>query len=132
MSSSSTTQLHPSDEQMNGQTSLCDYFSSTPIITKSLFILNCGVFFVDILFNRNVQRDSLSYTAVMPPRYEGCRIITYAFTHLSFLHILMNMMTLLQVGTALETKCGSIPFFILTGTCTLRFIYIFVRSSDMF
>jgi membrane associated rhomboid family serine protease len=45
---------------------------------------------------------------------EYYRIVTAAFTHGGLLHIGMNMMSLLQLGTLLEKSFGSIIFLILS------------------
>ena len=96
--------------------SLQHYFSSIPVITKLLLTINCAIYILNwIVATGSIRNDSLSAAEVLPPNYELSRMFTYAFVHLSFLHILMNMMTLLQLGSAIEHQFGSLPFLVLTG-----------------
>ena len=98
--------------------SLQHYFAGIPVVTKLLFGINISIYLVDLFFaGSSLHNASLSAAAVLPPNYEVFRMITYAFVHASFLHVLMNMLALLQLGSALEQQFGSLPFLALTGAC---------------
>lgn len=97
------------------QRSVSNFISSIPIVTKTLLLLNCSVYLLSTVLGRSTQADALSPAAALPPNYELTRMITYAFVHMSFLHLLMNMVTLWQLGTSLEQQFGSMPFIFLTG-----------------
>lgn len=51
--------------------------------------------------------------------WQWYRVISAAFTHLSILHILMNMMAMYQLGSNLEPMFGTLQYFFVMVVFTL-------------
>jgi len=64
-------------------------------------------------FNSMVAASALSPASVFG-EVELYRIVSAAFTHLSVLHVGMNMMSLVSLGSSLEPLFGTMGFFFLT------------------
>jgi membrane associated rhomboid family serine protease len=62
--------------------------------------------------------EALATTAVSPSTVFGqlqlYRVVTAAFTHGGVLHVGMNMLSLVSLGSSLEPLFGSLGFFFLT------------------
>ena len=83
---------------------LREWASSVPLGTVSLFVINTSIHVLIFLFST-----PLGYYAISPARviyqHEFYRLGTSAFVHSGILHIGMNMMSLLQLGTSMVFLC---------------------------
>lgn len=90
---------------------LSDSFNSVPICTVSLLVVNISVHVY--LFVTSTPLQYLANSAFMVfDEDQYYRIVSSAFTHNGAMHILMNMMSLLQLGAGLEQNFGTVQFFL--------------------
>ncbi len=99
-----------------------------PAITKAVIILNVVIHIAIFLTTFNIGNVSISGQQVLL-QGEYYRIVTSAFTHVSVLHIAMNMSSMLQLGSSLEMQFGSIPFLFLTMWAVLIIGLFYVGIS---
>ena len=84
-----------------------------PSVTFGLLILNCSVHAIIFLFSIGINDFTMTTIRILNHR-EYYRILTSAFVHGGFIHIFMNMTSLLQLGSSLELQFGSMQFAFLT------------------
>lgn len=105
-----------------------------PFITKSLIILNVGLFIIELVLLPAANINLVNQYCMNPSRvineFNTSSVTTDGFLSLflsnlfhlnplqsgpmGVLHILMNMMTLLSLGKYIEAEFGSLPFFGVT------------------
>ena len=89
-----------------------------PIITYVLIAINVFVFLAMYVFG-NGSQDSLTLVRfganvpVLIQNGEYYRLITSAFLHIGFIHLLCNNYALLAIGSQLESFLGKIKFLII-------------------
>ena len=118
--------------------SVADYLASLPLGCSIILTINVTVYVLATIFSDNMlylspsieflNDASLSASDfVLGGDYSS--IITSPFTHVSIMHILFNMMTLVQLGPILETQFGTSQFLILSGWAILftGIIYMFLE-----
>ena len=113
------TMSSPSLTSSSGSSRLHEWFSTIPLCTAALFVLNVSIHIAIFLTSPNVFEFAIHpgrvwnahevffyimqyfncYLILIFPKYY--RLITSAFVHGGILHILMNMMSLLQLGATL-------------------------------
>jgi membrane associated rhomboid family serine protease len=87
---------------------LQDLLRTTPPVTLGVMSLCCFLYgFVQVLLSIPLQNFTLSPQLIW---YQGQvqRIITSALFHHNFLHLAMNMMSTLAIGSLLERQIGSL------------------------
>jgi membrane associated rhomboid family serine protease len=94
---------------------LAQFFRTCPLVTSCILCVCIAVYVVDNLLDFG---EALSITAVSPSTVFGqlqfYRVVTAAFTHGGLLHVGMNMLSLVSLGSSLEPLFGSLGFFFLT------------------
>lgn len=104
-------------------------------ITISLILANILVFFVYMLFEREITLGLAFNTLYLSPRGIPYlyTLLTSMFVHGDFLHLFGNLIVLFFVGMAFERKVGGKKFllvYILTGICgALAFSMIHLGSK---
>jgi membrane associated rhomboid family serine protease len=88
-----------------------------PPVTRALLLANVGVFALQLLLNDVLLR----WFALWPPGpyFEPWQVLSYAFLHDGFLHILVNMFTLYMFGTPMERFWGPRRFTLYYFLCVL-------------
>ncbi|MFL5753019.1 MAG: rhomboid family intramembrane serine protease [Bacteroidia bacterium] len=93
----------------------------TPVVLN-LIILNAIFFFgawiIDSKFGSTIQAHLCLYQ-VSSDQFNPYQLITYAFLHANFQHLLFNMLGLWSFGTMLETVWGGKRFLIFYMFCVL-------------
>src|SRR5665213_755262 len=92
-------------------------FANLPPVTRALLLINVGVFLLQQLAGGVL----LQCFALWPPetQFEPWQLITYAFLHNDFLHILFNMFALFMFGTPLERYWGAKRYTAFYLVCVL-------------
>lgn len=90
-----------------------ELFDSIPLCTLSVLIFNVSVHIVLFLTSFPIHQLAISAASILK-NFEFYRIFSAAFVHGGILHIGMNMMSLMQLGSSLETQFGTMQFFFLT------------------
>lgn len=100
-----------------------------PPVVQALCLLNLGVFLFGYLFPQIMTQGLVEKLAFVPARYTEASSfglsaivspITHMFIHAGWLHILINMSTLMAFGTGLERIMGGRRMLLLyfaTGLC---------------
>ncbi len=103
-----------------------------PPVVQALCLINIGVFLLQILFPRLLTDDVLDTLAFIPARYtEGAPLgiaalispVTHMFLHAGWLHISINVGTLMAFGAGLEKDMGGAAnavVFISRPACAAR------------
>jgi membrane associated rhomboid family serine protease len=88
-----------------------------PPVTRALLLANVGVFLVQQLLNPQL----IQWFALWPPgqNFEPWQLLSYAFLHDGFLHILVNMFALYMFGTPMEQLWGPRRFTLYYFLCVL-------------
>jgi membrane associated rhomboid family serine protease len=88
-----------------------------PPITRALLLANVGVFLLQQLLNPQL----IQWCALWPPGpyFQPWQLLTYAFLHDGFLHILVNMFALYMFGTPMERLWGPKRFTLYYFLCVL-------------
>lgn len=104
-----------------------EYLHSVPIVTRSLLVFNIIIHILIFIFTYPLGPIAIVPNAILT-RGEFYRVITSTYVHSGVLHILMNMSSLIPLGTTLETKFGSLKFLFITLWSTLMCgtIYVFL------
>ena len=90
-------------------------FEKTPPLGTLFIIGTCVLLHVATLFNfLALQQVSLLPALVLPPYFQIQRLVSNAFFHGGFFHILFNMLTLQQLGPSLEATVGTTRFMLLS------------------
>ncbi len=92
-------------------------FAKLPPVTRALLFTNVGVFLLQQLLGPLL----VQWFALWPPGtiFEPWQVVTYAFLHNDFLHILFNMFALFMFGTPLERYWGSQRYTAFYFICVL-------------
>ncbi len=80
-------------------------------VTIIIILINCFVFFLINIRHLSVRRLGSSYMDTIQNR-QYYRVVTSAFTHQEFSHILVNMYSLYNVGTVIERLLGTERYII--------------------
>jgi membrane associated rhomboid family serine protease len=88
-----------------------------PPVTRTLLLANVGVFALQLLLNPVL----LQWFALWPPGpyFEPWQVLSYAFLHDGFTHILVNMFALFMFGTPMERFWGPKRFTLYYFLCVL-------------
>lgn len=100
---------------------LREFFGSVPLVTLCLLFLCLGVFLLDSVvfdFGESLAASSMS-PATVAGDLELYRVVTAAFTHGSMIHVGMNMVSFVSLGSSLEVLFGSLGFAFLISVYTL-------------
>jgi len=91
--------------------------SNLPPATRALLLANVGVFLLQMLAGPLL----LQWFALWPPGtlFEPWQLLTYAFLHNGFMHILVNMFALFMFGTPIERYLGVRRFTLFYFVCVL-------------
>jgi len=83
-----------------------------PPITKYLLIINVAVFFLDDLLGGVLRGPLSAWFGLWPigPNFMPWQVVTYAFLHGDFFHLLFNMFGLWTFGAELERLWGQPRF----------------------
>ncbi|MBP7478503.1 MAG: rhomboid family intramembrane serine protease [Chitinophagales bacterium] len=95
-------------------------FPNITNVVKYIVLINILVFLVGMYFESTQQMDlaslgGLHYYAL--PGFQWFQIFTCIFLHGGFMHLLMNMITLISLGSALEQMYGPKRFLIFYLLC---------------
>lgn len=103
-----------------GLSRLQEFFVATPLVTLAILCVCVAVFVADSIgdFGAALAAFSISPVAVFGDA-QVYRIVTAAYTHGSILHLGMNMVSLVSLGSSLEPLFGSLGFFFLITLYTL-------------
>lgn len=115
-----------------GLTRLQEFFAATPLVTLAILCTCVAVFVADSIgdFNAALAAFSLSPAACFGD-VQLYRIVTAAFTHGSILHIGMNMVSLVSLGSSLEPLFGTLGFFFLVTLYTLTIGVTFLALATI-
>jgi membrane associated rhomboid family serine protease len=98
-------------------------------ITVALILGNLAVFFNTVDENLVIRPDIANTRGFVPESvFSGERIetlLTHMFLHADLVHLLSNMLALLFLGWALETRIGNLPFLGVYLFCGLLAALIF-------
>ncbi|GAA5080083.1 rhomboid family intramembrane serine protease [Lysobacter panacisoli] len=101
-------------------------FSNLPPITKALLIANGLVFVLQLPFV--IGDDALAYFMLWPPgsgsqvygiEFMPWQLVTYAFMHGNFAHLLFNMLALAMFGAPLEHVWGDRRYLTYYFVCVV-------------
>lgn len=90
---------------------------SLPPVTRALIIINVLVFLAEAVLGSSIG----SFLALWPlgPNFIPWQVITYAFVHSGFSHLLFNMFGLYMFGSDVERVWGTRRFLSFYLTCAL-------------
>ncbi|MFR9165177.1 MAG: rhomboid family intramembrane serine protease [Dysgonomonas sp.] len=101
------------------------FFSSIPVVTKNLIIINVLVWLVDLILNsKSILINGLplyQYTGLhyfSSDLFMPHQLITYMFVHGGFSHMFFNMFAVFMFGRTLETVWGPkrfLIYYLITG-----------------
>lgn len=113
--------------------------SYIPVMTISMAALNILIFFAMEIMGDTEDTAFMMQIGAVYPSYltedgEYWRLLTAAFLHFGFEHLLNNMLILLCAGSILEKALGHVKFLILylcagIGGSTLSFLQM-IKSGD--
>ena len=108
---------------------LREFFSSCPLVTLTVLCACVAVFIFDNLLDFG---ETLATTAMSPATVFGqlqlYRVVTAAFTHGGVLHVGMNMLSLVSLGSSLEPLFGSLGFLFQAKLLAKRLAFALVKS----
>lgn len=90
------------------------FWSSIPVVTKNLLILNVLFFLTTDVLNRIIGFDLTNILGLhyfTTKSFNPAQLVTYMFMHGSFLHLFFNMFMLFMFGRFLEQAWNSKRFF---------------------
>jgi membrane associated rhomboid family serine protease len=102
-----TSHPTPTSHPPSPPSRLPEWLRTTPPVTLGVIFLCCFLFgFVQVFLNVPLQSLTLSPLLIW---YDGQvqRIVTGALFHVNFLHLAMNMMSTVAIGSRLEQQIGS-------------------------
>jgi len=108
-------------------TNVSVWLKSIPLMTRSSFLLCSFLYLCSLLFGSfNPEVCLVSFLVVN--QYQVWRIFSSAWFHMGILHILLNMMSFLPLGSSLEKTLGTIryAYLILLVSILNSFIHIFI------
>ena len=91
--------------------------ANLPPATRALLLANAGVFLLQQLFGPWMQQWLALWS--LGPQFQPWQLVTYAFLHEGFMHILFNMFALFMFGTPLERFWGSRRFTEFYFVCAI-------------
>ena len=103
--------------------SIQEYLASLPLGCSIILTINVTVYVIATMFSGNILYLSPSVSFLNDASLSASdfinggdysSLITSPFAHVSIMHILFNMMTLVQLGPILETQFGTSQFLILS------------------
>lgn len=114
-------------------------FSLFPPVIKNLLILNALVFMAQVVPTTNAMLTQ--WFALWPldtpnipgiPRFWPWQLVTYAFLHGNFSHILFNMFALWMFGVQIENTWGSRRFSMFYFVCIIgaAIVQVIVTTAD--
>ncbi len=107
---------------------LNEYLSGIPCGTKLLLSVNLLMHAYIFLTSENLNYYAISpYTVI--GKHEYYRILSSAFVHSNFMHIFMNMSSLLQLGPNVEIQFGTLYLLFLTAGAVLLSGVIYIAIS---
>jgi membrane associated rhomboid family serine protease len=91
--------------------------AKVPPVTRALLLTNVGIFLLQLVFNPELEH----WFALWPlgPNFEPWQLLSYAFLHDGFLHIMVNMFVLYMFGTPMEHLWGPRRFTLYYFLCVL-------------
>ncbi|MGC1457858.1 MAG: rhomboid family intramembrane serine protease [Steroidobacteraceae bacterium] len=91
--------------------------ANLPPVTRALLLTNVGIFLLQLVFGPAL----VQWLALWPPGpyFEPWQLLSYAFLHDGFLHILVNMFALFMFGTPMERYLGARRFTVYYFLCVL-------------
>jgi len=112
-------------QQQHQPTRLQETLSKIPLCTTLITLLCLILQLCAVCLDWNLNQYSISPAAVVYD-HEYYRLITSAYFHLGFFHIAMNMLSFVGIGAWLESKMGTLYFFltILFSTVMTNGLYI--------
>ncbi|HYL02186.1 MAG TPA: rhomboid family intramembrane serine protease [Steroidobacteraceae bacterium] len=93
-------------------------FASVPPATRTLILINVGVFLLQQLAGPLVA-ELFALWPLGSPLFRPWQLVSYAFLHGSVLHIFFNMFALYMFGRALELYWGGRRFVLFYLVCVL-------------
>ncbi|KAL6078753.1 SET domain-containing protein [Balamuthia mandrillaris] len=92
------------------------WFLRLPLTTRALTLLCLALYCYDVVCMFSFPSNSLlpalcNSPAVILHKYQLYRLLTANFLHLSFLHIVLNLLAFQALAPPIENKVGSIAFF---------------------
>ena len=119
-----------------------------PVVTWSLILANCAVFFIQIGLRPAELAEFLSYFALIPARYfeplahgeipstplDYLPFFTMMFLHGGWLHLILNMWMLWLFGSTIEDRLGRsmfLGFYIACGVAAALTHAIFNPTSTV-
>jgi membrane associated rhomboid family serine protease len=115
-------------------------YSFFPIMTVSLIIVNCFVFYLEILFVRDnfwefLMKYALTPTLILKAQGPGALSnLTAMFLHGGLLHLVGNMLALWVFGRRVEDACGPwryLAFYLFAGTLAHGFFALVQHDSTI-
>ena len=112
-------------QQQQQPTRLQETLSKIPLCTTLITLLCLILQICAVCLDWNLNQYSISPAAVVYD-HQYYRLITSAYFHLGFFHIAMNMLSFVGIGAWLESKMGTLYFFltILFSTVMTNGLYI--------
>lgn len=113
-------------------------YSFFPIMTVTLIVLNCAIFYLQVVIvGENYWPFFMKYAAtpslIMSGRGSGALSnVTAMFLHGNLVHLLGNMLALWVFGRRVEDACGPwrfLAFYLLAGTWA-HILFILVESDS--
>ncbi|KAL6047790.1 SET domain-containing protein [Balamuthia mandrillaris] len=92
------------------------WFMRLPLTTRAVTLLCLALYCYDVMCMLSFPSNSLlsalcNSPAVILHKYQLYRLLTANFLHLSFLHIVLNLLAFQALAPPIENKVGSITFF---------------------
>ena len=88
--------------------------------------LQLGVYVVGF----QLQRYTISAALVLPPSWQVWRLVTASYFHVGLLHIAMNMMSLVQLGSSTERLFGTATLTVATAWIVVLGNVLYVAVCD--
>jgi rhomboid domain-containing protein 1 len=103
------------------------YFESVPVVTRAIIIINLAIHALIFVSSYGLQNFAINAEWVLV-QGEYYRIVTAAFTHVSIMHIGMNMMSMYSLGASLEMQFGSLQFLFMSmwSVLAVGVLYVFL------
>lgn len=112
-------------------TRLTQLMATTPLCTRSIMILCIFIYFFQVVFEEPHINSITMNPRTILYRHQYYRMLTSAFFHLSVMHIAMNSMSTLGIGSKLENRMGTLHFAltVLLGVIFTSTFYIFIAYA---
>ncbi|MEM7818702.1 MAG: rhomboid family intramembrane serine protease [Candidatus Aenigmatarchaeota archaeon] len=103
-----------------------------PVATYTIFIVNLAVYL--LTFNKPyiISEFGLALEDLQTKPYT---LITHMFLHTDLIHLIINMLIFLALGTVVESKIGSLNlafFYFLSGFFALPFLFLIQFLTNQF